>query len=169
MKFFDQYAVVKDFNVRPRLNEYEKIPGRGWMDFDAILTVYRKMPDDLTRAHLREVPQSVRPTRIISPETAPTYIFQLPRPTPVTAVRLRFEFEKGNGTTQFHFSWLGKAKSPSDDPERSVEWPQITTPGEHTRVVWLDDVIELFRIAPGDGAAGLRLKELVFLEPVSPP
>ncbi len=164
--FFQQYALVKVFNAMPKLREsrqeYGHLAGPSWLKFDANLSVFRKV--SATAGLYREVPQSIEPTRIGASEGSPTLIYVMPRPTRVVAVRLTFSYEKTKGTAPFNVSWRGTPKD-GDDGERYLHWPQIRGPEDQTRLVWLDDTIEVLRIAPDNEASGFRLKELVFLEP----
>lgn len=41
--FRDHYAAAATFDARPRLQKYGRIPGRSYLEFDAVFTVYRKV------------------------------------------------------------------------------------------------------------------------------
>ena len=39
---FGEYQLVQTFDVRPELGSYSNIPGRDYLDFDAVYLVYKK-------------------------------------------------------------------------------------------------------------------------------
>jgi len=41
--FLDKYKAVKVFNVKDRLDQYEYIPGRNYLDFDSIFYIFKKI------------------------------------------------------------------------------------------------------------------------------
>jgi hypothetical protein len=161
--FFQNYALVKVFNANPGLKKYERIPGPSWLKFDSQLSVFRRLPNAAGSPALREAPLNVEPTRRDPPESHPTLIYVLPRPQRALAVRLTLVFENPVGTAPFHFSWRGIPQG-DDGGERSLQWPQIRGPGAQTRLIWLDDTIEVMRISPDDQPPGFRMKSIVFLE-----
>jgi hypothetical protein len=166
-EFFAKYALVKTFNANPRLREYECVPGPGWLRFDAHLSVFRKLSGGPEGTAFREVPVSVEPTRVNPSDTGPTLVFELPQPMRVTAVRLKFAYDNPTGPPSFTFSWRQPANIPDGTEERILHWPQAPTTVEQTRLFWIDDTIDLFRITPDDKPSGFRLKEIVLLQPAA--
>jgi hypothetical protein len=162
--FFDEYALMKKFDAEPELRKYKRIPGPNWLRFDAKLNVYKRMKSDEIRSSFMEIPFSITPTRVLTPDTSPIMVFVLPKPTRVSAIRLRFTYEGAREPVPFAFGWKG-ASTPGHDGEHSVNWLQRTGDAELTRLIWIDDVVELFRITPDNKPSKFKLKEITLLEP----
>src|SRR5262249_39273954 len=94
---------------------------------------------------------------------APALVFALPQQRHVAAVRLKLAYENTASPAACTFCWKGKGQTDANESERSLFWPQDTTPGEKTKLIGVDDTIDQFRLAPDNKACMVRIMEITLL------
>jgi hypothetical protein len=174
-EFFTEYVLMQRFDISEALQEYRLLPGPGWFQFDARLSVFKRMKSAKGERPFREVSLPVAPSELrqatwdngvaIATGDEPVLIYVLPRPTQVAAIRLTFAYENAVAPAACAVSWAAQGPGGVGVVERASFWDQRTGAGEQTRLVRVDDTIERFRINPDHKPCRYRLLGLVLLVP----
>jgi hypothetical protein len=98
-------------------------------------------------------------------------LFTLPEPRFVCAVRVSYSLAGGTAFPRaFEAEWRLSSRDDFSEQERrwrfAFHWePTQRPPRETTRVVWVNDAIDQFRVSPDDGAGAFTISEIVLLVP----
>jgi hypothetical protein len=123
----------------------------------------------------REVPLALEPTRVYLARwegtTAhvtgvdPQITFTLARPGPVAGIRIDYAHSNRQGApARFQLSWKRPGQASYTDAQRYTNWILPTGSGRET-TVWIDDVLEQFRIQPDNQPCEFRFDQITLLEP----
>jgi hypothetical protein len=123
----------------------------------------------------RETPLPLVPTRLFlarwDGSTAhvtgvdPQITFTLPKPAPVAGIRIKYAHANRQGApARFQLSWKRPGQPNYNDAERYTNWTLPTGAGRET-TVWVDDVLEQFRIQPDNQPCEFRIDKITLLEP----
>jgi hypothetical protein len=95
----------------------------------------------------------------------PQLTFTLPRPAPVAGIRINYAHANRQGApARFQLSWKRPGQSSYTDVDRCTNWHLPTGEGRET-TVWVDDVLEQFRIQPDNQPCEFRIDKITLLEP----
>lgn len=94
----------------------------------------------------------------------PQVTFALPSPRYVAGIRIRYSHANAQGApARFQISWNGPGQAFGDD-RRHADWNFPT--GDHREAtIWVDGVIDRFRIQPDNQPCTFRFEEITLLEP----
>jgi hypothetical protein len=94
----------------------------------------------------------------------PQITFKLPRPRPVAGIRIRYAHTNRQGApARFQLSWKRPGQSQYINTQRYANWNLPTGEGRET-TIWVDDVVEQFRIQPDNQPCEFRIDEITLLE-----
>jgi hypothetical protein len=90
--------------------------------------------------------------------------FTLARPRPVAGIRISYSHSNGQGApARFNLTWKRPGQSSYAPAQRYANWNLPTGEGRET-TVWIDDVIEVFRIQPDNQPCEFRIDKITILE-----
>ena len=94
----------------------------------------------------------------------PQITFPLPRPGAVAGIRIRYAHKNRQGSrAQFQLSWRRPGQAQYTTSQRYVNWNLPT--GERETTIWIDDLLQEFRIQPDNQQGEFRIDEITLLEP----
>jgi hypothetical protein len=95
----------------------------------------------------------------------PQITFTLARPAPVAGIRIRYAHKNGQGApARFQLSWKRPGQADYLTTQRYTNWNLPTGEGKET-TIWIDDVVEKFRIQPDNQPCEFRIDQITLLEP----
>jgi hypothetical protein len=95
----------------------------------------------------------------------PQITFTLSRPRPVAGIRINYAHANPQrAPARFQLSWKRPGQPGYTDTERYANWTLPTGAGRET-TVWVDDVLEQFRIQPDNQPCEFRIDKITLLEP----
>src|SRR5262249_7594169 len=95
----------------------------------------------------------------------PQVTFTLPHPRPVAGIRIRDSHHNRQGApARFQMTWKGLGASRYSDQDRYANW-YLPTGDDKETTVWVDDIIDQFRIQPDNQPCEFRIDEIVLLVP----
>jgi len=137
----------------------------------------RRKPESANDVPLREVPVPVTPAALGEMKWqdgvgevrgGESYLdFALPRPWRVAAIQLKYSYEHDNTPAVLRALWRRSDWEDFGKDKRGGAVKLPTNPGERTATIWVDEVIDQFRIHPNTKACSFKLAEIVLLVPES--
>jgi hypothetical protein len=139
---------------------------------DAGIGPFRSLRDSPA---LRETPLPLEPTNVylarwdgttvhvtgVDPQVA----FAMKRPGPVAGIRINYSHSNRQGApARFQLSWKRPGQPRYNDAQRYTNWTLPTGAGRET-TVWIDDVLEQFRIQPDNQPCEFRIDKITLLQP----
>jgi hypothetical protein len=155
--FFRNYALVRVFDATGELSTYTFRPGPGWLRYDAIFCVFKKLTTD-GKATFDETSLSI-PGALQRLNGDSYFVYDLPRPQFVSAIRASYSFQETAAPALFRFQCPGLV---------DYAFPLPTEAGEHEVLFWIDQPIANFRIGPDVVGPGLKIREVQILTPKTP-
>ncbi len=171
LPFFKDYALVRIFDATPELSEYSSAPGPGWLRFDAVFCVFRKLSTH-EKSTLKEV--SIPVSTLVSQHmrwdgnigedagSAASLAYSLSAPERVAGIRVRFAYEDTPSPVTFRVSWASP-KPGIGSNEESYSCALETDRGELTILFWIDGVIDRFQIQPDKKPFRIKISEVTLL------
>ena len=93
----------------------------------------------------------------------PQITFTLSRPRPVAGIRIRYAHKNRQGApARFQLSWKRPGQAGYANTQRYANWNLPTGSGRET-TIWIDDVVEQFRIQPDNQRCEYRIDEITVL------
>jgi hypothetical protein len=123
--------------------------------------LFRTMALPITPSHL----YSVRWEGNIAHATGvdPQITFAMARPISVAGIHIRYAHKNAQGSpARFQLTWKRPGQAEYSNTERYVNWNLPTGEGKET-TIWIDDVIDRFRIQPDNQRCDFRIDELTIL------
>lgn len=95
----------------------------------------------------------------------PQITFALPAPRYVAGIRIRYDHANPQGApARFQLTWKGPGQGGYADDRRFAHWNLPTGAGRET-TVWVDAVIDRFRVQPDNQPGRFRIRGIDLLEP----
>jgi hypothetical protein len=93
----------------------------------------------------------------------PQLIYTLSPPRMIAGIRVRYAHKNLQGAdARFSLSWKRPAQAAYNDQQRYANWTLPTGEGRET-TIWIDDVVEQFRIQPDNQRGEFRIDEITLL------
>ena len=81
----------------------------------------------------------------------------------IAGIRVRYAHKNLQGAdARFSLSWKRPAQAAYNDQQRYANWMLPTGEGKET-TIWIDDVVEQFRIQPDNQRGEFRIDEITLL------
>jgi hypothetical protein len=94
----------------------------------------------------------------------PQITFTLTRPCPVAGIRIKYAHTNlQRAPARFQLSWKRPGQQNYTDAQRYTNWTLPTGEGKQT-TVWVDDILEQFRIQPDNQPCEFRIEQITLLE-----
>jgi hypothetical protein len=94
----------------------------------------------------------------------PQITFTLPEPRQVAGIRIRYAHANPRGDpARFRLTWRHPGQAEYPDTQRYAHWFQPTGEGKES-TIWIDDIVDQFRIQPDNQPCEFRIDEIVLLE-----
>jgi hypothetical protein len=164
---FTPRAVAADapaLDVRERGQLLESLKADGW-----------RKPGGVGHVPLREVPLPVVPAAVArmtwkdgagAVSGGESFVgFALPSPQRVAAIVLKYSYQHDNSPATLRAEWRRSDGQDFVEGERGSALKLPTNPGERTATVWVNAVIDEFRIHPNDVPCTFRIAGIVLLVP----
>jgi hypothetical protein len=95
----------------------------------------------------------------------PQLTFTVSPPRMVAGIRIAYAHSNAQGApARFQLTWKRPGQAGYTDAQRYANWYMPTGEGRVT-TVWVDDVVDQFRIQPDNGPCEFRIEGIVILEP----
>ena len=96
----------------------------------------------------------------------PQVTFALPAPRYVAGIRIRYSHANRQGApARFQATWKAPGQGGYADDRRYADWT-LPTGDDRETTIWVDGVLDRFRIQPDNQICDFRFQEIVLLEPV---
>ena len=94
----------------------------------------------------------------------PQIIYALSKPRMVAGIRIRYAHKNAQGApARFQLAWKRPDQADYLEAQRYAQWNLPTGEGRET-TIWIDDLIEQFRIQPDNQPCEFRIDEINLLE-----
>jgi hypothetical protein len=153
-------------DVRERGQLLQQLSPEGWRKREATDGVpLREVPVPLTPAAVNEMTWEGGTGAVSGPGS---YLeFALPAPRRVAAIQLRYAYRHDGAPANLRALWRRSDWEEFSRDKRGAALKLPTNPGERTAVIWVNDVIDQFRIHPNTAACSFTVAEIVLLVPES--
>ena len=95
----------------------------------------------------------------------PQVTFALPSPRYVAGIRIKYSHANRQGApARFQATWKGPGQDDHADDRRHADW-NLPTGSDRETTIWVDAVLDRFRIQPDNQPCDFRFDEIVLLEP----
>jgi hypothetical protein len=95
----------------------------------------------------------------------PQITYTLPQPRLVAGIRIKYAHKNPQGSPgRFQLSWRRSGQTNYDEAQRYANWNLPTGEGRET-TIWIDDLVDQFRIQPDNQPCEFRIDGITLLEP----